>query len=37
MAFAFLTFVVLIGPLALLFGEDSRLDERTRLPEWRRS
>jgi hypothetical protein len=36
MALALLTFLVLVGPLALLFGADSRLDERMRLPEWRR-
>jgi hypothetical protein len=36
MAIALLTFLVLIGPLALLVGVDSRLDERMRLPEWRR-
>jgi hypothetical protein len=29
-------FFVLVGPLALLFGADSRVDERGRLPEWRR-
>jgi hypothetical protein len=26
----------LIGPLALFLGADSRLDERSRWPEWRR-
>ena len=31
-----LLFIFLIGPLALLFGADSRLDERARWPEWRR-
>ncbi|MGH3029896.1 MAG: hypothetical protein ACRDNE_03865 [Gaiellaceae bacterium] len=31
-----LVFILLIGPLALLFGADSRLDERARWPEWRR-
>jgi hypothetical protein len=36
MAIAFLTLLLLVGPLALLFGADSRLDERMRLPEWRR-
>jgi hypothetical protein len=36
MSIAVLTFIVLIGPLALLFGADSRLDERRRLPVWRR-
>jgi hypothetical protein len=29
--------VIFFGPLALLRGADSRLDERKRLPEWRRS
>jgi hypothetical protein len=29
--------LLLIGPLALAFGADSRIDERSRLPEWRRS
>jgi hypothetical protein len=29
-------FLVLVGPLAVLFGVDSRIDERKRL-EWRRS
>jgi hypothetical protein len=32
-----IAFLVLIGPLAVAFGADSRIDERTRLPEWRRS
>jgi hypothetical protein len=36
MAIALIIFVVLVGPLALLLGADSRLDERMRLPEWRR-
>jgi hypothetical protein len=31
-----LVFLLLIGPLALAFGVDSRLDERSRWPEWRR-
>jgi hypothetical protein len=31
-----LTFILLIGPLALLFGADSRVDERARWPESRR-
>jgi hypothetical protein len=31
-----LVLILLIGPLALLFGVDSRLDERARWPEWRR-
>jgi hypothetical protein len=30
-------FLLLVGPLSVLFGVDSRLDERRRLPEWRRS
>jgi hypothetical protein len=29
-------FLLLVGPLAVLFGADSRIDERTRLG-WRRS
>lgn len=37
MAIALLVFIVLIGPLALLFGPDSRLDERAYGAEWRRS
>ena len=36
MEIALLIFLLLIGPLALLTGVDSRLDERMRLPEWRR-
>ena len=36
MAIALITFFLIIGPLALLLGADSRLDERMRLPEWRR-
>jgi hypothetical protein len=35
MEIAFLLFVLLIGPLSLLAGADSRLDERMRR-EWRR-
>jgi hypothetical protein len=31
-----IAFLLLIGPLALAFGVDSRIDERGRLPEWRR-
>jgi hypothetical protein len=31
-----LLFLLLVGPLAVLFGADSRIDERKRL-EWRRS
>jgi hypothetical protein len=37
MAILIITLIVLVGPLALLYGVDSRLDERMRLPEWRRS
>jgi hypothetical protein len=37
MGILIITSLVLVGPLALLYGVDSRLDERTRLPEWRRS
>jgi hypothetical protein len=37
MEIALLAFVLLIGPLAALFGVDSRVDERRRLPEWRRA
>jgi hypothetical protein len=36
MELVLITFLVLIGPLALFLGADSRLDERMRLPEWRR-
>jgi hypothetical protein len=36
MTIAVLTFIVLIGPLALRYGVDSRVDERQRWPEWRR-
>jgi hypothetical protein len=36
MAIALIVFFVLVGPLALLYGADSRLDEHLRLPEWRR-
>jgi hypothetical protein len=36
MEIALLIFVLLVGPLALLGGVDSRLDERMRAPEWRR-
>jgi hypothetical protein len=36
MEIAILIFMLLIGPLALLVGVDSRLDERMRGPEWRR-
>jgi len=31
-----LLFLLLVGPLALAYGADSRIDERKRL-EWRRS
>jgi hypothetical protein len=34
--FLVLAFLVLVGPLALLAGADSRIDERSRPPEWRR-
>lgn len=37
MEIALIVFILLIGPLALVFGRDSRLDERLRGPEWRRS
>jgi hypothetical protein len=37
MEIALVILFLLVGPLALLFGADSRLDERRRLPEWRRS
>ena len=37
MAILIITFIVLVGPLALLLGADSRFDERLRLPEWRRN
>ena len=37
MAIVIVTFFLLVGPLALLLGADSRLDERMRLPEWRRN
>jgi hypothetical protein len=36
MEIVLLAFILLIGPLALLTGVDSRLDERMRGPEWRR-
>jgi hypothetical protein len=36
MEIAVLIFVLLVGPLALLAGVDSRLDERMRGSEWRR-
>ena len=36
MEIALVIFFVVVGPLALLRGADSRLDERKRLPEWRR-
>jgi hypothetical protein len=36
MEIALLAFMLLIGPLALLAGIDSRLDERMRGSEWRR-
>jgi hypothetical protein len=37
MEIALIIAILLIGPLAILLGADSRVDERTRLPEWRRS
>jgi hypothetical protein len=36
MEIVILIVLLLIGPLALLAGVDSRLDERLRGPEWRR-
>lgn len=36
MEFVLLTFFLLVGPLALVFGVDSRLDERLHGSEWRR-
>ena len=36
MEIALAVFLLLVGPLALLLGADSRVDERRRLPEWRR-
>jgi hypothetical protein len=36
MEIVLLAFILLVGPLALLAGVDSRLDERMRGPEWRR-
>jgi hypothetical protein len=36
MEIALVIFFVLVGPLALVLGADSRVDERRRLPEWRR-
>jgi hypothetical protein len=36
MEIVLLLFLLLVGPLAVLFGADSRVDERKRL-EWRRS
>jgi hypothetical protein len=36
MEIALLAFMLLIGPLALIAGSDSRLDERMRGREWRR-
>ena len=37
MEIVLVVFLLLVGPLALLLGADSRVDERKRLPEWRRS
>ena len=37
MEIAVLVFILLIGPLALLYGADSRrLDDRRHGPDWRR-
>ena len=36
MEFFVLILLVLIGPLSLVYGVDSRRDERARSPEWRR-
>jgi hypothetical protein len=36
MEIVLLAFILLIGPLALLAGPDSRLDERAFGGEWRR-
>jgi hypothetical protein len=36
MEFFLLILLVLIGPLSLVYGVDSRRDERARSPEWRR-
>lgn len=36
MEIALLAFLLLIGPLSLVAGVDSRLDERMRGSEWRR-
>jgi hypothetical protein len=35
MEFIVLAFLLLVGPLALLFGADSRLDEAARRRRWR--
>ena len=32
-----IAFLLLVGPLALILGADSRIDERKHGPEWRRS
>jgi hypothetical protein len=37
MEIVLLLVLLLVGPLALLFGADSRVDERKRGLEWRRS
>jgi hypothetical protein len=36
MEFFLLILLLLSGPLSLLYGVDSRRDERARSPEWRR-
>jgi hypothetical protein len=36
MGYVVITFILLVGPLAVLFGSDSRIDEVRRL-DWRRS
>jgi hypothetical protein len=36
MEFFLLILLLLVGPLSLLYGVDSRRDERARPPEWRR-
>jgi hypothetical protein len=37
MEIAFVIFLLLVGPLALLLGADSRMDERKHPSDWRRS
>ena len=36
MEFFLLILLVLLGPLSVVYGVDSRRDERARWPEWRR-